>query len=109
MKSVHFGMMFLFLGIGTIAEGQLLKKLKNRTEQALGNAAGNQIDKAVNKGVDKAVEKKKDKVKPGNSQETTLDSSTNEVPAAAITPDRIKAYSKYDFVQGKDLLLTDDF
>lgn len=109
MKSVHLGMMFLFLGIAATANSQsVFKKLKNRAENSAGNAAGNQVDKGINKAVDKLFEKKTKQKKTATPEQTT-DTILLEPAATTAAPDRIKAYSKYDFVQGKDLLLADDF
>lgn len=75
-----------------------LKKMKNRAVQAAENVAGNKIDAGVNKAADKTFSSHKD----GGTKDTVA-GNTN----VATVP--VKAYSKYDFVAGSQLLVADDF
>jgi outer membrane protein OmpA-like peptidoglycan-associated protein len=75
-----------------------LKKMKNRAVQAAENVAGNKVDAGVNKAADKTLSSKK--------EQGTPDTVVSNTTAAAVP---VKAYSKYDFVAGSQLLVADDF
>lgn len=57
MKKVIF-ILFLTIGVGGIAQAQVLSKLKEKTKIA----AGNSVDRSTDKVVDKAVNKTADNV-----------------------------------------------
>jgi hypothetical protein len=79
-------------------QAQLLKKLKEKTDKA--------IDKAANKAIDKTGEDKT----TANDEATAKAETTNDEPATAkTTEDRLKVYSKFDFVPGKTILYFDNF
>jgi outer membrane protein OmpA-like peptidoglycan-associated protein len=86
------------------AQGGFLKKMANRAEQAATNKAGNAVEKGVNDASDKVLNgaKKEDPAAPASAK----------TPAAAPGPasaSKVEAYSKFDFVAGDQLLLSDDF
>lgn len=88
------------------AKGQgLFKKLKNKAEQAAGNAAGRKIDNTINKSIDKATEKKDTTASKSNDEKKAETAGSGKDSIA----NGIKAYSKYDFVAGNQLLVADDF
>jgi OmpA-OmpF porin, OOP family len=86
----------------------ILKKIKSRVEQSVGNAAGNRMDKEINKAMDKPLPGKRDgKVAAENER-----SGTQQGDATVKSPsdaNRLQSYGKFDFVAGNDLLLADDF
>lgn len=85
----------------------LLKKLKNKVEQSMGNATGNRLDKEINKAADKPFSGKK-KNTTSEANESLQD--TVGVTASNVTdPNRVRAWSKFDFIAGSELLLADDF
>jgi OOP family OmpA-OmpF porin len=89
-----------------------LKKMQRRAGQAVTNRAGDEVEKGVNKAADSAL--KAGKKKPGDKSATetteTTSTATQEV-TAAVKQDKkqVEAYSKFDFVPGDQLLLSDDF
>ncbi len=82
----------------TFTQAQFLKKLKDKADKA--------IDKAADKAIDKPAESK-----TATSDEPVAKSETtnNETTASTGTDDRLKVYSKFDFVPGKTILYFDNF
>jgi OOP family OmpA-OmpF porin len=105
MKMRVFLILAILLPVSAANAQGLLKKIKSRVEQSVGNAAGNRLDKEINKAADKPLPKK--------SAETTADVNEGAGNAAPATSSpqstSLQSYSKFDFVAGNDLLLTDDF
>lgn len=86
------------------AQGGFLKKMANRAEQAATNKAGNAVEKGVNDASDKVL----------NGGAKKEDSGATPAAAKTTTPapapsSKVAAYSKFDFVAGDQLLLSDDF
>ena len=77
---------------------QLLKKLKQKADKA--------IDKAADKAIDKPAESK---TATGDESIAKSETAANEPTTAVATEDRLKVYSKFDFVPGKTILYFDDF
>lgn len=61
MKKVIF-IFFLTLGIGGIAQAQVLGKLKEKTKTAVGNSVDRSTDKVVDKTINKTADNVTDKV-----------------------------------------------
>lgn len=94
---------FLLLFIACIAfnftQAQLLKKIKDKANKAIGKAADKAIDEPAEN-------------KPATSDETAAkaETETNEpATTGAKSDDRLKVYSKFDFVPGKTILYFDNF
>ncbi|MEO8584433.1 MAG: hypothetical protein ABI415_11580, partial [Flavitalea sp.] len=106
------------------ANAQVLKRLADRAKQKLENKAGDKVDKGIDDATD-GNKKETDAKKPtgsdnnGNSNPgSTIDNSTNSTTssssgsnkdAAGNTPASLKTYSKYDFVPGEKILVSEDF
>jgi len=60
MKKVIF-IVFLILGIGGIAQAQVLSKIKEKTKTAVGNSVDRSTDKVVDKAVNKTTDNVTDK------------------------------------------------
>jgi OmpA-OmpF porin, OOP family len=103
MKNAKWLVVVLILFTTIPAPGQILKKLKDRAEQAVTNKTGEAVEKGINKATDKAL--------AGNEKQET------ETPSAVSTKEntsssantKLTAYSKFDFVAGDKILLADDF
>jgi Outer membrane protein and related peptidoglycan-associated (lipo)proteins len=87
------------IAVNAHAQGGFLKKMANRAENAATNKAGNAVEKGVNDAADKALN--------GGKPATGTAPSTPTVSQAAAP--KLEAYSKFDFVAGDQLLLSDDF
>lgn len=103
---VHLSIIALMVAVTSIATAQsLLKKIKNKAAQTVTGEILNQTDKAVSKGMDKAINSgtaeqdvsKGDATKDGNSADDQQGTQ------------RVKAFSKYDFVPGDSVLYVNDF
>lgn len=82
------------------AEAQLLKKLKDKVNNA--------VDKTVNKTADKPAEKTDDnKTAPANTGEAN--NKNGGTTAASSGKPSLTVYSKFDFVPGKTILYFDNF
>lgn len=79
-------------------QAQFLKKLKEKADKA--------IDKAADKAMDKPAENKSVASDEDMSKSET---ATNEPATTSVTEDRLKVYSKFDFVPGKTILYFDNF
>lgn len=105
-----FTMKFLLTIVCTVtivvnanAQGGFLKKMANRAEQAATNKAGNAVEKGVNDASDKVLNGPK-KEETAAAPATAKTAATTSAPAS-----RVEAYSKFDFVAGDKLLLSEDF
>lgn len=86
------------------AQSGFLKKMANRAEQAATNKAGNAVEKGVNDASDKVLNGPKKE--ESAAAPATTKTATTSAPAAAS---KVEAYSKFDFVAGDRLLLSEDF
>src|SRR5690554_7827525 len=97
-RGIPVAILFLSLMLLSITEvsGQsILKRVKNKVEQTVGDKVVDKADKAVAKGVDKVmgVEAEEGSQSPNPASEIESES--------AVTPSSLlKAYSKYDFIPG---------
>ncbi|WEK37904.1 MAG: OmpA family protein [Candidatus Pseudobacter hemicellulosilyticus] len=99
----------LLICVTPIAVQAQLGGLMNKAKNKVINRANNKVDQAMEKGLDKAEEAaKKDKNKKAGVAEET---AATAAPAseARVAPSGIVSYSKYDFVPGEKILLSEDF
>jgi OmpA-OmpF porin, OOP family len=102
-----------FVAITSIitANGQLLKRLGDRAKNKMEQKAGDKVDKSI----DNAVDGKKKEDETASSQpkekQASQESSaaTDKEELKSSEPAALKAYSKYDFVQGDKVLAYEDF
>ncbi|MCC6584595.1 MAG: OmpA family protein [Chitinophagales bacterium] len=119
-KTVYIVVAILLLG-SKKANGQW-GNLGDRVVDGLSNKAQQKIEGEINNGADKTYEKTKESVKNGktNSKENnnnSTDSGNNKngnsssVNGSSSTPSSgsLKAYGKFDFVQGEKVIAQDDF
>lgn len=85
------------------AQGGFLKKMANKAEQAATNKAGNAVEKGVNDASDKVLNGVKKEEKPAAAP------AASASPASPVAAPRMETYSKFDFVAGDQLLLSEDF
>lgn len=99
MKSVIF-IFFLSLGIGGIAQAQVLSKLKEKTKTAVGTSVDRSTDKVVDQAVNKTADNVTDKAinkvgeKLNNLFKKKNKKRTDTVPP--VTPDSNKTAIKPD-------------
>lgn len=96
MKTLLTILLFIFIGINT--EAQLLKKIKQKAEQA--------VNKKV-EGSDEKKEKKADSENTESSVSSENDKAT-ETKSSNGAAD-LKVYSKFDFVPGSNIIYFDNF
>ena len=78
--------------------GGLVNKVKNKVNQ--------RIDNKVDKSIDKTLDKAEGKETASNT--STSSSNTNETAEKADAP-AVNAFSKYDFIPGKEIVYYDNF
>ena len=85
------------------SNGQILKKITDRTK----NNANNKVNNTANKTVDDAMNPDKDK----NATDSTKkqEGQSTEQVKTETGPATLKAYSKYDFVPGERIIVFEDF
>ncbi|MCP3952553.1 MAG: OmpA family protein [Desulfobacterales bacterium] len=107
-----FMMAFLFVSVSTSYAGfDFLKKVMDTVEKK----AGSKIGKSINKGIDKTEKNVK-----GGGEKSTGESSesytkspekkgkTESSSSAETSKQELKAWSKYDFVPGDEIIFQDD-
>ncbi|MFK7814468.1 MAG: OmpA family protein [Maribacter sp.] len=123
--AVKLVLSFLFVfAFSTNAHGQFLKKLGKRAEKAAERAVERRVEQETQEKTDQVLDsilepgsKKKEKPKASSkgsknepqSDRQSKDSGTSDTPTSDNTPKSMQIYSKFDFVPGDKLLLTDDF
>jgi len=100
----HMVLTLLVMAFALAAPAQLLKNISNRAKQKVEQKASQKVDKAIDNAVD------------GNGQPPAAteaaektDTGADGVQPAAVKTEGLKAYSKYDFVQGEKLVAFEDF
>lgn len=92
---------------------QILKRLGDRAKNKMEQKAGDKVDKSI----DDAVEGKKKEKEESASNQSDESRSSDETSASGSSkedikstePETLKAYSKYDFVQGDKVFAYEDF
>ncbi len=109
------------LGFKVIVNGQVVKRLMERTKSKIERKAGDKIDKTIDETLDgkKSTDKpgKSDSANSGNSKEKKISSDqssntnssnvSNSADAAESTS--LQSYSKYDFVPGEKVISIENF
>jgi len=85
------------------SNGQILKKITDRTK----NNANNKVNNTANKTVDDAMNPDKDKNVADSTKKQEEQSS--EQAKTETGPTSLKSYSKYDFVPGEKIIVFEDF
>jgi OmpA-OmpF porin, OOP family len=109
-------LILLIVAIASIStvNAQILKRLGDRAKNKMEQKAGDKVDK----GIDDAVEgKKKEKKEEETASSQPKEKQASEESSTATDKDELKssepavlkAYSKYDFVQGDKVLAYEDF
>lgn len=123
MNKIWIGFAVLLMSLETTAQEGLLNRQKEKLKEKVSNRTENRIDRGVDKTLDKAEEtvfdgNKKEKKSSKNKQNDTPDNNSGEeteaeaaVPGTQSPDSRpdFKAYSKYDFVPGDNVLAVDNF
>ena len=107
MKKLSYTVcMVAMIAICNNSSAQLLDKIKNKTKAR----ADQKVDQTIDKGLDKAEgsTKTKTKTEDGEVKEKTENGET-KVKTEATNTESLKAYSKYDFVQGEKVIALEDF
>lgn len=84
--------------------GNLLKKVKDKSQQR----ADQRVDKEIDKALDKA-EGKNTSTSSSPGPNTSSNEQSNSQEAQASEENIIKSYSKFDFIPGDSLIYTEDF
>lgn len=106
MKTAVFFLMAIFclFTLGASAQIDIRKKLKNEAD----NRANKKVDQEIDKAFD-SVEELFKKKKTDDAQAGDSTSSGQIQEAAQDSKQSLKAFSKYDFVPGDQVLLYEDF
>ena len=91
----------------TSSNAQLLKNLGEKAKQKIEQKAEQKVDKTIDDTVD-GKKKTKTETSEGEVKVKTEDSET-KVKTESKNPESLKAYSKYDFVQGEKIVSYEDF
>jgi len=90
-----------------IANGQILKKVTDRTKNKAENNTNNKVNNTVDKSVDDAMNPNKNKHAVDTTKKQEV--QTPEAPKTEGGPASFKTYSKYDFVPGEKVIGFEDF
>ncbi len=94
--------------IMNVSSAQVLKTLGDRAKQKLESRAGDKMDKTIDDAIDGEKKTPGDKDIASNEDATISENSTT-TDSKSAAPETMKAYSKYDFVQGEKLIAFEDF
>jgi len=107
--------LLLAVSMPAITQAQLLKKLKDKVNQAVDKKTDKAVDNTVNKadktvddGVNKAIGKDGNPTTPSNTDNKPAASPTTSGSKAASSP-TISTYKNYDFVPGDKIIFEDHF
>jgi OmpA-OmpF porin, OOP family len=108
-KKLIMKRLFLLLAVFTSAstlQAQILKNVANKAKQKVEQKADEKVGKSIDDATD--GKKKTNTEEPTKeSEETTNDNKSQTTSSAA--PETLKAYSKYDFIQGEKVIAYEDF
>ena len=91
----------------TVVNAQLLKKLGDRAKNKMEQKAGEKVDKSIDDATSgKAKTESKTET---NTQEAKEEETSTGDKAQPAKTEALKAYSKYDFVQGEKVIAYEDF
>ena len=91
----------------TVVNAQLLKKLGDRAKNKMEQKAGEKVDKSIDDATSgKAKTESKTETNPQEAKEEETSTGDKAQPAKT---EALKAYSKYDFVQGEKVIAYEDF
>jgi outer membrane protein OmpA-like peptidoglycan-associated protein len=114
----HFFVFFLVLTFGVIqtADAQLFDKLKKKVESEIKKEGERRVDEKIKEGVNKGYDEVENAVsgEENNESETPQQESADEEQttdnsSSGSAAPSLKAYSKYDFVPGDQIILYEDF
>ena len=106
-----FTLIFAFTGIHEV-EGQILKKIKKKTENAAAKKLENKTVEETNKGMDAVLDGENNKSDNNSSNTNTAvpNSANNSTIITSVNePEQIAIYSKSDWVAAEELILYEDF
>lgn len=103
-KLILFG---LCLFLAAFSQAQLIKKLGDRAKNKLEQKAGDKVDKSIDDAVD-GKSKTKTETEDGEVK-VKKDGEETKVKTEAKNTEGLKAYSKYDFIQGQKVLAYENF
>lgn len=97
----------------TAGNAQVLKSLGEKAKNKLNQRANNKVDRAMDKGLDKAEESATGKGSQNQENSNGNSNIQNSEPDADVAEVKksspLKAYSKYDFIQGERVVAYEDF
>ena len=94
---------FIFLSLNTNAQFDLEKIIKKKVERK----AKKEVEKGVDEGLEEAEDAIKGKDEKGD-EESTDKTSTSDSPEDTVPNQKLKAWSKYDFVAGDRIIFEDN-
>ena len=88
------------------SNSQILKKIKDKTQQR----GDQKVDQTIDKGLDKAEDATKKKDKPEEKKEDKkIEDTSPTTEQSKPGPVQFKTYANYDFVPGEKILFEDNF
>jgi OmpA-OmpF porin, OOP family len=108
-KIIHFLLIFLFVSAGSaLAQFDILEKVKEKVEKK----TEEKIDETIDKGIDEATrereESEEEEISSGTEEEK-LETDVRENGGAKKEETDLKAFSKYDFIPGENVVFFEDF
>ena len=100
-------MLMAVFALSTQTDAQVLKNVANKAKQKVNQ----KVDQKADKAIDEAIDGKKNSGENKDGEETSSEAKNNDGTSegASSEPQSLKAYSKYDFVQGEKVIAYEDF
>jgi OmpA-OmpF porin, OOP family len=112
MKKIMFILLGGFMFFSLPSEAQILKKITKKAEQAAERSVLKKTDQKITKETDKAIDGVLDGKPASEANKVEAASPTSQPPVAAgesaTAPGSAKAWSKYNFVPGDEIIFEDD-
>lgn len=108
MKIFIFLLFALFFHLNE-AQSQILKNVANRAKQKVERKAGDKVEKAIDEAVDGKPKTKTEKDGEDDGEDDEENDGEKKPSASTAKSEGLKAYSKYDFIQGEKVIAYEDF
>jgi outer membrane protein OmpA-like peptidoglycan-associated protein len=100
-KGINIVCAYILLGLPIVTQAQLLKKFKDKINQA--------IDKKTDKAIDNTVNSAEKTIENNNNEGTPVNHDPNKPVSTPTTSISIAAYKNYDFIPGEKIIFEDHF
>jgi outer membrane protein OmpA-like peptidoglycan-associated protein len=110
MKLITLLFLALFFGLNS-AQSQIIKRVADRAKNKVERKAGDKVEKAIDDAVDGKSKNKNENEQNDDANAEVKDKATDVKASDSNNgeTEELRAYSKYDFIQGEKVIAYEDF